>query len=119
MADSSSHKPSSPEIAPKEEHVTLDKLESPNPFLPEDQIFSVHNWALKPNQTERLPFTNHMKAICNLDVPVDPKAPKPFSQTKEVPQGKKLGAKSGLRRKQSSKHTSAAQTEASKSKLAN
>ncbi|GKB51624.1 retrovirus-related pol polyprotein from transposon TNT 1-94 [Tanacetum coccineum] len=83
------------------------------------QIFSVHNWALKPNQTEGPPFTNHMKAICNLDVPVDPKAPKPFSQTEEVPQGKKLGAKSGLRRKQSLKHTSAAQTEASKSKLAN
>ncbi|GKE36588.1 hypothetical protein Tco_1459993 [Tanacetum coccineum] len=57
-----------------------------------------------------------MKAICNLDVLVDPKAPKPSSQTEEVPQGKKLGAKSALRRKQSSKHTSEPQTEASKSK---
>ncbi|GJT69589.1 hypothetical protein Tco_1028875 [Tanacetum coccineum] len=34
-----------------------------------------------------------MKAIYNLDVPVDPKAPKPSSQTEEVPQGKKPGAK--------------------------
>ncbi|GJU90594.1 hypothetical protein Tco_1303017 [Tanacetum coccineum] len=58
------------------------------------QVFSVHNWALKPNQTERPPFTNHLKAICNLDVPVDSKALKPSSQTKEVPQGKKPGAKS-------------------------
>ncbi|GKC14285.1 hypothetical protein Tco_1011067, partial [Tanacetum coccineum] len=29
----------------------------------------------------------------DIDVPVDPKAPKPSSQTKEVPKGKKLGAK--------------------------
>ncbi|GKA54465.1 hypothetical protein Tco_0753414 [Tanacetum coccineum] len=80
------------------------------------QVFSVHNWALKPNQTEGPPFTDHMKAICNLDVPVDPKAPKLSSQTKEVPQGKKPGAKSRLKRKQSSKHTSESKTEASKSK---
>ncbi|GKA19172.1 hypothetical protein Tco_0699087 [Tanacetum coccineum] len=47
-----------------------------------------------------------MKAIRKLDVLVVSKAPKPSSQTEEVPQGKKLGAKSGLRRKQSLKHTS-------------
>ncbi|GKB39697.1 hypothetical protein Tco_0884639 [Tanacetum coccineum] len=80
------------------------------------QVFSVHNWGLKPNQNEGPPFTDHMKAICNLDVHVDSKAPKPSSQTKEVPQGKKPGAKSGLKRKQSSKHTSESKTEASKSK---
>ncbi|GJV34953.1 hypothetical protein Tco_1407430 [Tanacetum coccineum] len=80
------------------------------------QVFSVHNWALKPNQTEGPPFTDHMKAICNFDVPVDSKAPKPSSQTKEVPQSKKPRAKSGLRRKQSLKHTSESKTEASKSK---
>ncbi|GJT42215.1 hypothetical protein Tco_0950930 [Tanacetum coccineum] len=57
-----------------------------------------------------------MKAVCKLDVFVVSKAPKPSSQTKEVPQGKNHGAKSGLRRKQSSKHTSESQTEASKSK---
>ncbi|GKC65924.1 hypothetical protein Tco_1098522 [Tanacetum coccineum] len=242
MAESSSHNPSSPKITPKEEPVTLDKPESPNPFLPADQIEftfeeiafttnnevallypshpnseyfrevstptcgirgdigysgeiraketlkksclpprwrllmnqtiqclggktggldqisnkdatilyclanevkvdyarliwkdiihklskktrekvvpypSVHNWALKPNQTEGPPITDHMKAICNLDVPVDSKTPKPSSHTKEVPQGKKPGAKSGLRRKQSSKHTSESKTKASKSK---
>ncbi|GKB64822.1 hypothetical protein Tco_0921008, partial [Tanacetum coccineum] len=63
-----------------------------------NQVFSVHNWALKPNQTEGPPFTDHMKAICNLDVPVDPKAPKPSIETKEVPQGKRPGAKSGFRK---------------------
>ncbi|GJU48504.1 hypothetical protein Tco_1218059 [Tanacetum coccineum] len=80
------------------------------------QVFSVHNWALKPNQTEGPPFTDHMKAICNLDVPVDSKASKPSSETEKVPQGKKPGAKSGLRRKQSSKYTYESKTEASKSK---
>ncbi|GJS90159.1 hypothetical protein Tco_0772795 [Tanacetum coccineum] len=58
-----------------------------------------------------------MKAICKLDVPVVSKAPKPSSQTEEVPQGKNPRAKSGLRRKQSSKHTSEYTTEASKSKF--
>ncbi|GJV24740.1 hypothetical protein Tco_1377435 [Tanacetum coccineum] len=72
------------------------------------QVFSVHNLTLKPNQPEEPPFT---------DVPVDSKAPKPSSQTEEVPQGKKPGAKNGLRRKQSSKHTSESKTEASKSKI--
>ncbi|GKA26078.1 retrovirus-related pol polyprotein from transposon TNT 1-94, partial [Tanacetum coccineum] len=59
---------------------------------------------------------NPTQAIYNLDVPVDSKAPKPSSQTEEVPQGKKHGAKSRLKRKQSSKHTSESKTEASKSK---
>ncbi|GJW81991.1 hypothetical protein Tco_0145966 [Tanacetum coccineum] len=49
------------------------------------------------------------------NVPMDSKAPKYSSLTEEVPQGKKPGAKSGLRRKQSSKHTSESTTEASKS----
>ncbi|GJU08929.1 hypothetical protein Tco_1125359 [Tanacetum coccineum] len=57
-----------------------------------------------------------MKAIFNLNVPVDYKAPKPSSQIEEVPQGKKPGAKSKLKRKQSSKHTSESKTKASKSK---
>ncbi|GKD85020.1 hypothetical protein Tco_1356174 [Tanacetum coccineum] len=69
------------------------------------QVFGVHNWALKPNQTEGPHFIYHIKAICNLDVPVDPKSPKPSSQIEEFPQGKKPRAKSGLRRKQYSKHT--------------
>ncbi|GKB74632.1 hypothetical protein Tco_0936044 [Tanacetum coccineum] len=57
------------------------------------QVFSVHNWTLKLNQPEEPPFTTHMKAICKLDVPMVSKAPKPTSQTEEVPQGKKPGAK--------------------------
>ncbi|GKF40010.1 hypothetical protein Tco_0120071, partial [Tanacetum coccineum] len=57
------------------------------------QVFSVHNLTLKPNQPEEPPFIDHMKAICNLDVPVDSKALKPSSQTEEVPQGKKPKAK--------------------------
>nr|GEY18627.1 reverse transcriptase domain-containing protein [Tanacetum cinerariifolium] len=57
-----------------------------------------------------------MKAICTLDVPLDSKAPKPSSQTKEVPKGKKPGAKNRLRRKQSSKHTSKSKIKASNSK---
>ncbi|GJS60434.1 retrovirus-related pol polyprotein from transposon TNT 1-94 [Tanacetum coccineum] len=69
----------------------------------------------KPNQPEEPPFTNHMKAIYNLDVLVDFKAPKYSSPTEEVPQDKKPGAKNGLRRKQSSKHTSESTTKASKS----
>nr|GEU77796.1 hypothetical protein [Tanacetum cinerariifolium] len=80
------------------------------------QIFSVHNCALKPNQSKGPPFTNYMKSIYNLDVLVDFKAPKPSSQTKKVSQGKKPRAKSRLKRKKSSKHTSKSKTEASKSK---
>ncbi|GJZ40889.1 hypothetical protein Tco_0587775 [Tanacetum coccineum] len=37
MKESSSQSPSSPEITPKEEPVTLNKSESPNPFLPANQ----------------------------------------------------------------------------------
>nr|GFD25752.1 hypothetical protein [Tanacetum cinerariifolium] len=56
-----------------------------------------------------------MKAIYNLDVHVDSKALNPSLQTEEVPRGKKLGAKSGLRRKKSLKHTFESTTKASKS----
>ncbi|GJR07198.1 hypothetical protein Tco_0530182 [Tanacetum coccineum] len=48
------------------------------------QVFGFHNWILKPNQPEKPPFTDHMKAICNLDVHVDSKAPKYSSPTKEA-----------------------------------
>ncbi|GJW47890.1 hypothetical protein Tco_0079536 [Tanacetum coccineum] len=47
------------------------------------QVFSVHNWILKPNQPKEPPFTDHMKAICNLDVHVDSKAPKYSSPMEE------------------------------------
>ncbi|GKA10846.1 retrovirus-related pol polyprotein from transposon TNT 1-94 [Tanacetum coccineum] len=78
---------------------------------------SVHNWALKPNQPERPPFTDHMKAICNTVVPMKSQAPKTSLITdKKVPQGKKSRARSELRRKQSLKHISESKTKASKSK---
>ncbi|GKE20233.1 hypothetical protein Tco_1431745, partial [Tanacetum coccineum] len=47
------------------------------------KVFSVHNLTLKPNQPEEPSFTDHMKAIYNLDVHVDSKALKPSSQTEE------------------------------------
>nr|GEW14372.1 hypothetical protein [Tanacetum cinerariifolium] len=57
------------------------------------QVFSFHNWILKLNQPEEPPFTNHMKAIYNLDVPMDFKAPKYSSLTEEASQSKKPGAR--------------------------
>nr|GEY01086.1 hypothetical protein [Tanacetum cinerariifolium] len=63
MAESSSQKTSSSKIIPKEEPVTLDKPESPNPFLPANQVdftfdeitFTTNNevallYPLHPNQ---------------------------------------------------------------------
>nr|GEV68918.1 hypothetical protein [Tanacetum cinerariifolium] len=79
------------------------------------QVFSVHNLTLKPNQPEEPPFINHVKAIYNLVVHVDSKASKYLSPTEEVPQGKKPGARSRLKRKQSLKHTSESTIKASKS----
>nr|GEX49981.1 hypothetical protein [Tanacetum cinerariifolium] len=58
------------------------------------QVFSVHNRELKPNQPEGPPCTDHMKAICNIDVPVESQALTTSSKIKmKVPQGKKLGAR--------------------------
>nr|GEV06737.1 retrovirus-related Pol polyprotein from transposon TNT 1-94 [Tanacetum cinerariifolium] len=45
------------------------------------RVFSVHNWILNPNQPKNPPFTDHMKAICILDMHVDSKAPKYSSPT--------------------------------------
>ncbi|GJT55478.1 retrovirus-related pol polyprotein from transposon TNT 1-94 [Tanacetum coccineum] len=69
-------------------------------------MYCLANEALKPNQTEGSPFTDHMNSIFNLDVPVDPKAPKPSSQIEEVPQGKKPGAKIQFGQGQSPSHPS-------------
>ncbi|GKD66569.1 hypothetical protein Tco_1308677, partial [Tanacetum coccineum] len=65
------------------------------------QVFSVHNWILKPNQPEEPPFTEHMLAVCNLDDPNVPKAPKP-SIAKRVPQGINPGAKPGHKKQSTS-----------------
>ncbi|GJV27876.1 hypothetical protein Tco_1384324 [Tanacetum coccineum] len=60
MADSSSHKPSSPEITPKEEHVTLDKPKSPNPFLPTDQVeFIFEEISFTTNNEVELLYSSH------------------------------------------------------------
>nr|GFB09227.1 hypothetical protein [Tanacetum cinerariifolium] len=48
------------------------------------QVFSVHNWILKPNQPKEPPFTDYIKAIYNLDVHVDSKALKYSSPIKEL-----------------------------------
>ncbi|GJY51872.1 hypothetical protein Tco_0442719 [Tanacetum coccineum] len=130
MAKSSSQNPSSPKITPKEEPVTLDKPESPNPFLHASQKaftraptqykeYLCEFWytAKKLDDSKIWVSTPTGGIRGDIDVPVHSKAPKPSSQTEEVPQGKKSRAKSGLRRKQSSKHTSESKTEASKSKI--
>ncbi|GKC64153.1 hypothetical protein Tco_1096751 [Tanacetum coccineum] len=187
MVESSSQNPSSPEITPKEELVTLDKPESPNPFLPTSQVkFPLMKFLSQPTMKAQTQYkeylcefwytaktlddskfwvstptglrgdcgkgtlkkiflplggrilmgqiiqclggkTGGLDQISNKDatimycqwgkdVLVHSKDPKPSSQNKEVPQGKKPRAKSGLKRKQSSKHTSESKTEASKSK---
>nr|GEV35333.1 ribonuclease H-like domain-containing protein [Tanacetum cinerariifolium] len=60
MAEASSHNPSSPETTPKEELVTLDKPESPNPFLPADQVeFSFDEISLTTNNEVALIYPSH------------------------------------------------------------
>nr|GEU94549.1 hypothetical protein [Tanacetum cinerariifolium] len=60
MVESSSHIPSSPEITPKEELITLDKPESPNPFLHADQIeFSFDEIAFTINNEVSLLYPSH------------------------------------------------------------
>nr|GEY55489.1 retrovirus-related Pol polyprotein from transposon TNT 1-94 [Tanacetum cinerariifolium] len=59
------------------------------------QVFNVHNWILNPNQPKEPPFTDHIKAICNLDVPVDSKAPK-YSSPTEKPFKKETKSSSAI-----------------------
>ncbi|GKD81645.1 hypothetical protein Tco_1348484 [Tanacetum coccineum] len=53
------------------------------------QVFSVNNWALKPNQPEEPPFRDHMLAICSAAKPMVFKAPKLSSNVERVSQGTK------------------------------
>ncbi|GJR19514.1 hypothetical protein Tco_0968041 [Tanacetum coccineum] len=62
------------------------------------QVFSVNNWALKPNQPEEPPFTDHMLAICSAAKPVVFKAPKLSSNAERVSQGTKPGAQPGYKK---------------------
>ncbi|GJW34373.1 hypothetical protein Tco_0054405 [Tanacetum coccineum] len=57
------------------------------------QVFSVNNWALKPNQHEEPPFTDHMLAICAADTPAVFKALKTSYKAESASQGTNPGAK--------------------------
>nr|GEY18271.1 hypothetical protein [Tanacetum cinerariifolium] len=60
MAESSSHNPSLPEITLNEEHVTLDKPKSPNPFLPATQVeFTFEEIAFTTNNEVTLLYPSH------------------------------------------------------------
>ncbi|GKA00361.1 hypothetical protein Tco_0672911 [Tanacetum coccineum] len=76
------------------------------------QIFSVNNWALKSNQPEGPPFTDHMMAICNAEKPVAFKAHKPSSNAERIPQDTKPEAKPGHK-----KHSTSKQPPVSSSKV--
>ncbi|GKE00739.1 hypothetical protein Tco_1388722, partial [Tanacetum coccineum] len=80
------------------------------------QVFSVHNWALKKNQPEGPPFTDHMLAICNADVPMEHKAPNTSSYTrKKDSKVKNPRAKCGHKKQPtSSKHHPLSKIEATK-----
>ncbi|GKF48231.1 hypothetical protein Tco_0141482, partial [Tanacetum coccineum] len=79
------------------------------------EIFSVNNWALKPNQPKEPPFTAYMLAICALERPVVFKAPKTSSRAKSVSQGAKPGAKTGHKKPTTfSKQPSVSKKEATK-----
>ncbi|GKE09225.1 hypothetical protein Tco_1412776 [Tanacetum coccineum] len=59
-SESSSHNPSSPKITLKEEPVTLDKLESPNPFLPITQVeFTFEEITFTTNNEVALLYPSH------------------------------------------------------------
>ncbi|GJZ78429.1 hypothetical protein Tco_0643266 [Tanacetum coccineum] len=79
------------------------------------QVFSVNNWALKTNQPEEPPFTDHMLAICTTTKPMIFKAPKPSFNAERVPQGTTLGAKPGHKKHStSSKQPPVSRSEATK-----
>ncbi|GJZ29149.1 hypothetical protein Tco_0943629 [Tanacetum coccineum] len=60
MSESSSQNPSSPNLTPKEEPVTLDKPESPNPFLPAIQVkFTFEEIAFTANNEVALLYPSH------------------------------------------------------------
>ncbi|GKE53900.1 hypothetical protein Tco_1489056, partial [Tanacetum coccineum] len=62
------------------------------------QVFSVNNWALKPNQPEEPLFTDHMLAICSAAKPVVFKAPKLSSNAERVSQGTNPGSQPGYKK---------------------
>ncbi|GJY71638.1 hypothetical protein Tco_0475341 [Tanacetum coccineum] len=79
------------------------------------QVFSVNNWALKPNQPKEPPFTDHKLAICATDKPMVFKAPKTSSKAKSVSQGTKPRAQTRYKKPLTSlKQPSVSRKEATK-----
>ncbi|GJU92085.1 hypothetical protein Tco_1304508 [Tanacetum coccineum] len=160
MAESSSYNSSSPEITPKEEPVTLDKPESPNPFLLADRVeFTFEEIALTTNNEVTLVYPSHSKSdyfevvsdfiskcclkeaftraptqykeyLCEfwytaktlmtlrfrfISLLLEYMMPK-YDNEELTIHPTQPGARSGLKIKQYSKHTSESNTEASKSK---
>ncbi|GKC32374.1 hypothetical protein Tco_1039668 [Tanacetum coccineum] len=69
MSESSSQNPSSPEITPKEELVTLDRPESLNPFLPASQVdFTFIEITFTTNNEVALLYPSHPNQECFKDV---------------------------------------------------
>ncbi|GJY73213.1 hypothetical protein Tco_0477644 [Tanacetum coccineum] len=65
-------------------HKMKDEYRDGDVTLYPTQVFSVNNWALKLNQPEKPPFTDHMLAICSTDKPVVFKDPKLSSNAERV-----------------------------------
>ncbi|GJW65213.1 hypothetical protein Tco_0117097 [Tanacetum coccineum] len=78
------------------------------------QVFSVNNWALKPNQPEEPPFTDHMLTICAADMPVVFKDPKTSSKAESVSEVTKPEAKPGHKKLLTSKQPSVSSRDATK-----
>ncbi|GJS24700.1 hypothetical protein Tco_0453332 [Tanacetum coccineum] len=80
------------------------------------QVFSVNNWALKPNQPEEPLFTYHMLVICSVAKPMVFKAPKLSSNAERVSQGINPGSQPGHKKHStSSKQPYVSSKEATKS----
>nr|GEY38029.1 hypothetical protein [Tanacetum cinerariifolium] len=119
--------PSSPDVTPKEEPITLDRTKSLDPFLPVDQDnrvevdYSKLIWEgiihklNKKTREKVVPYPRFISLLLEYMIP-HYKNEDLIINPNQVPQGKKPRSKSGLKRKQSSKHTYESKTKASKSK---
>ncbi|GJT12153.1 hypothetical protein Tco_0859195 [Tanacetum coccineum] len=122
--------PSPPNVTPKEEHVTLDKSKSPNPFLLADQVSTptgvvVRPWFATIRYNREIGAKGTLKKSClppsphdghlQVDVPLANKAPNTSSHD-EMNDSRDLmfGAKVGTKKKHS-KHNLGSKEEATKS----
>nr|GEX73721.1 hypothetical protein [Tanacetum cinerariifolium] len=67
------------------------------------QVFSVNNYALKPNQPKEPPFTDHMLAICTTITPVNSSSKQSSVSNKEATKGGSSKAPIGSKTGQSKK----------------